>query len=143
VGLHPLYSEAATPASAPEVIGYTAINNVEVRVRELDQLGDLMDTAVSAGGNTISGVRFTIGETADLQDQARQAAVEDAREKAEKLADLAGVSLGPVLSISEGGVSPMPVFGADIGLGGGGALPVEPGAETVSVTVQVTWVLTD
>jgi uncharacterized protein YggE len=143
VSLFPRYAEQPQPAGLPEVAGYTATNNVEVRVRDLDQLGQLLDAAVAAGGNTISGIRFVAGEDADLDQQARAAAMDDARAKAEQLAALAGASLGPVISIREGAAAPIPGFGGEAAAGIGGAVPIEPGTEMVSVSLQVTWQLTD
>jgi uncharacterized protein YggE len=142
VSLFPRYAEQPQ-AGQPEVAGYTAIHNVEIHVRDLDQLGTLLDAAVAAGGNTISGIRFTASDNADADQQARAAAMDDARAKAEQLAALAGAALGPVISISEGSTGPTPVFGGDIVADIGGAVPIEPGTETQTVSLQVTWQLTN
>jgi uncharacterized protein YggE len=127
----------------PEIAGYTALNNVDVQVRDLDQLGTLLDAAVAAGANTISGIRFVASDDLALTEQARAAAMDDARQKAEQLASLAGASLGPVISLSEGAAGPTPIFGGDTTAGIGGAVPIEPGTETVSVSLHVTWQLID
>ena len=124
----------------PEITGYVATNIVEVQVIDLDNLGNLLDTAIQAGGNTIEGIQFQVSDPGDLVDQAREAAMSDAQDKAEQLAELAGAQLGDVLTISESSRSPVPV-----GRGGAAqleaAVPVEPGTQTVEVNVQVTWLL--
>jgi len=143
VSLFPRYAEQPQPAGLPEIAGYTALNNVDVQVRDLDQLGALLDAAVAAGANTISGIRFVASDDLALTEQARAAAMDDARQKAEQLASLAGASLGPVISLSEGAAGPTPIFGGDTTAGIGGAVPIEPGTETVSVSLHVTWQLID
>jgi uncharacterized protein YggE len=141
ITLQPRYGDQTNPNAVPEIVGYTAINNVEVRARDLDQLGDLLDTAIQAGANNVGGIRFSVGEPDTLREGAEQAAFDDARAKAERWARLAGGTLGPVLSLSDGTVSESPVFAADLGLRAGGGVPLEPGTETIRVVIQVTWQL--
>lgn len=139
--LYPQYQGPTTPEGQPELSGYVAVNTVQVRAENLSDLGDLLDTAVEAGGNRIENVRFEISNQDALLEQAREEAFNNAREKAEQLAELAGAELGSIVSISESGVSqPFP-----LGLGGGAvaaeqaAVPIEPGSQTVSASLQVTW----
>ena len=125
----------------PELVGFTANNVVEARVRELDGLGELLDAAVQAGGNQIQGIRFEIEDPSVLLVQARDAAWEDALAKAEQLADLAGAELGPALTIQEFSRTPRPYEGVravtfDMAAA---AVPVEPGEQSVEIEVQVTW----
>jgi uncharacterized protein YggE len=142
VSVQPRYGNQTDPTAIPEIVGYTAINNVEVRVRDLAQLGDLLDTAIQAGANNVGGIRFSVSEASEVREDAEQAAFNDARAKAERWARLAGGTLGPVLSITDGAVNAVPVFGRDLGgLGAGGAAPIEPGTETLTVFIQVTWEL--
>ncbi|SPF78415.1 SIMPL domain-containing protein [Pseudoprimorskyibacter insulae] len=91
--------------------GYVASNMLMIRVRDLSQLGGLLSVMVEDGANTLSGVSFGVSETDALENQARRDAVADALAKAELYADAAGVALGPILSINEGGISaPMPIM---------------------------------
>lgn len=83
------------------IIGYEARNSVSVRVRDLPRLGVVMDAALSAGSNDFNGLRFTMQDPAPLEAQARQAAVKDALARATELAEAAGVTLGPVLTLTE------------------------------------------
>lgn len=135
--LFPRYEQAPdSPTSV--LVGYTAINTVEVRVRDLENLGQLLDTAVEAGANTIEGVEFRVSEASEQVVEARAAAVADAQQKAEQLARLVNAQLGEVLTITEfSNQGPIPLTSE--GLGAGGQVPVQPGTQSVEVIVQVTW----
>jgi uncharacterized protein YggE len=122
------------------VVGYTAVNIVEVKVKNLDRLGELLDAAVKAGGNTVEGINFEVSDAATLLDQAREAAMQDAKHKAEQLASLADASLGNVLTINEVSNTPRPVTRAGV-VAAQAAVPVAPGTESIQVDVQVTWLL--
>lgn len=144
IQLFPLYAELPVEPQpqpqAPEVTGYRAYNVVEVRVRNLTNLGGMLDAAVEAGGNIIESIRFDIGEPDQLLQQARVDAMQDARQKAEQLAGLADAELGEVLSINETTFTP---FGFERGMPafGGADAPVEPGVQFLQVDVQVTWLI--
>jgi uncharacterized protein len=85
----------------PEVLGYVARNTVAVRVREIGEVGSVVDATSEAGANRIDGIAFGIGDMRPHLDEARGDAVRNAREKAELYADTAGVTLGEVLGIRE------------------------------------------
>lgn len=126
-------------ATGGSITGYIATNIVEVTVRDLDGLGQLLDAAVRSGGNVIESIRFEVSDPEELRGQARAAAVENARQKAAQLAELAGASLGEVLVINalEGG--PGPLAGPMMMQAESAAVPIRPGTEPVQVQVQVTW----
>lgn len=95
---------------APRLTGYTASSTVSVRLRELDAVGAVLDSVIGEGANELSGISFSLADPAAAENEARRAAVMDARARAETYAEAAGVSLGEVQSISEsGGGGPMPV----------------------------------
>jgi uncharacterized protein YggE len=123
------------------LVGYTAMNIVQVRTNKLDSLGSLIDQAVSAGANTIENIAFEVSDPQAVSDQAREAAMQNARHKAEQLANLAGATLGPVLEIQETSPTPGPVFQAAAPSAQAAVVPVSPGSQTVSVDLQVTWTL--
>jgi uncharacterized protein len=133
----------AKSANAAVPAGFYRVNNmIQVTIRDLDKVGDVLDAAVEAGANNVWGVSFGLDKTDALEAQAREKAVDDARARAESLAKLNGVAVGDVIAISEvigGGPSPMYAEAVSLrGLGGGGA-PVEPGELTFSTQVQVVY----
>lgn len=125
--------------------GYRVQNVVSASIRDLDNAGTAIDAATAAGGNDtiVQGVRFAIEEDSELVTAARAAAWADAKTKAEQLAGLAGRSLGAAISISESTTFPTPVpFYARAAEGAGDvATPIEPGQQTVTVTISVQFAL--
>jgi uncharacterized protein YggE len=125
---------------------YAVDNTVYVTVRNLETLGDLLDTAVSAGANTVNSIQFDVEEKDEALQQARAEAVEDARNQAQALAQAAGLTLGEIRSISFFDAPVYPLFD---GKGGGGmaaaeaaaAVPIQPGQLTFTVNVSVTYEL--
>lgn len=144
VQLQPRYQE---PQPGPqqargELAGYSATNIVQVQVRNLDNLGQLLDTAVQAGGNRIEGIHFEVSDPGEAVEQARTAAWEDAQAKAEQLVDLAGAELGVAWSIREFTNIPRPAGrGGPMMEAAAAAPPVEPGSQTIEVRLEVTWLL--
>jgi len=92
--------------------GFEAGQSLQVKVRDLDKISEILDVAVSNGANQSGGVSFTIDEITDLQAQAREEAINDAEAKAKKLADQLGVTLGAIRGFSDGygGGAPMPYY---------------------------------
>lgn len=127
----------------PRIVGYHVSNVVQLKIRKKDDVGKILDTAIAAGANTLSGVYFTIDDPSALQAQARTKAVKDAMAKAKTLADAAGVRLGKIISITEG-VSVRPitekVFAAPAArMDAGGPGPIETGQAEISVSVEMHW----
>jgi len=144
VSLSPRYSNQPTENGQPQVTGYIATNTVQVTILDIDQVGQILDTAVQSGGNLIESIRFEISDPQQAQQQARTQAFEDAREKADQLAQLAGVQLVQVISIVETSSLPPRPFAA----GGAAeaaadmAVPIEPGTQNVQIDLQVSWEIT-
>ncbi len=107
IGLFPRY-ERTNDGRQPRVVGYIASNDVQIRVRDLDALGGILDAVVGDGANQMNGIQFMLSDPSSAMDEARAAAVADARAKADVLATAAGVTLGDVLSIREGGGANVP-----------------------------------
>lgn len=127
------------------VTGYRADNSIRVTLRELDGASATLATVIAAGGNAtrINGVSYSITDDSALVRDARARAFADAESRARQYADLAGLSLGKVISISETAAaptpSPMPMprgapMAADV--------PLSPGQQTVGFTVTAVWELT-
>ena len=90
-----------------KITGFEITNQLQVTVRDTAILGQVLDTAVKAGANNVSGVTFYVDDQTAAAREARRLAVEDARTKAEELATAAGLTLGPVVSITEGTQPPV------------------------------------
>ena len=128
----------------PRVTGYQLSNAVEATVRTIDASGGLIDAALAAGATSMDGLSFRLAEPREALAEARRRAVVDAHTRAETLAAEAGVELGPVVAISEGGyAAPGPLWPmaqmmkgtADV------ATPVEAGTDELSVTLTVTYAI--
>lgn len=124
--------------------GYTVSQNLHVKIRMLDKVGDIIGAAGELGANQIGGINFTIDDPAKIRAEARVKALEAAKEKAEALAKVAGVTLRRVVSFQESGDNqPMPIYAnyakmEAVGLGGA-APSVEAGSTDVVVNVTVTY----
>jgi uncharacterized protein YggE len=138
--LFPRYTQTSAE-DVPTLAGYVAINIVEARVAEIDNLGEVLDAAVAAGGNTIDSIRFEFSDPAEVLEQARSAAMQDVQDKAGQLASLAGGELGEVLTISESTRTPPVFFDESQPAADQAIVPIEPGTQSVEVEVQVTWIL--
>ncbi len=130
-------------------IRYHVSNNVNVKIRDLESVGTLLDAAIEAGANNIYGVEFALDDPTEAQSQARAKAVERAKAKAEELAGLTGVALGDIVSVSEiigmGGGFYNGMVGASsyMGMGGGGGTPVSPGELEVSYQIQISYAIAE
>lgn len=124
----------------PQVVGYIASNQLMVRVRDLSALGRVLEAALDDGANSLGGLSFSVADAAALKAEARRRAVAGAREAAEVLAEAAGVSLGAVEEIVEGGGGrPAPFGVARMEMAASDAIPVAPGEIDVAATVTITW----
>lgn len=133
--------ENRSDGGAPKVVGYQASNMVTVTVRDTARLGAVVDAVAAAGGNRIFGVSFAVDEPREQIDAARERAVADARAKAELYATAAGVKLGAVMSISEGGgmgPSPAPLLAR---AEAAADTPVAEGTVTLGATVEVVYAI--
>jgi len=122
------------------VTGFQASNQVTVKIRDLAKTADVIDRLVAAGVNDISDIQFVVSAPSKPLDAAREAAMADARRKAELYAKAAGVVLGPAKMISEeGGVVPPPIMmraGREAA-----STPVSAGEQTQRVSVTVSYEL--
>jgi uncharacterized protein YggE len=125
---------------------YQVANTVTVTIRDLTKLEDVITASVNAGANTVSGLSFGIADQTKLEDQAREAAVKDARQRADKLAAALGVSVGdPVVVVEVNGsvVQPMPMLRMAANTAGAQAasMPVSQGQLDVTVNVQISFAI--
>ena len=128
----------------PRINGYQVSNSVTVVVRDLADLGSILDKSVTVGANTVNGVSFSVAAPSDLLDEARKAAFAEAREKAELYADVSGATLGDLISITEqqsyGAPQPYPMY-ARAEMSAAAPVPVEAGEMSFAISVNVAWEL--
>lgn len=134
------------PIERDKIIGYKIQNSVDITVRDIAKVGEVIDGVVESGVDQISSLQFTIDDPDQLKSQARDKAVADASKKAERLAGQLGKQVGKIVAFSESGRFPPVIFGREalLGKGGdlGGELPrVEPGENEVTVLVSITYEL--
>ena len=123
---------------------YVVENTVNVTVRDLAQLGKLLDTTVKAGANNIYGISFDVEDKTDALAQARDLAIQDAKEKAQAVAVSSGVTLGEIQNINvynSGGV--IPYYDSKYGMGGAEApvaeVPVSAGTLVITFEANLTY----
>ncbi|MFH1186987.1 MAG: SIMPL domain-containing protein [Candidatus Levyibacteriota bacterium] len=128
------------------ITGYNVTQNLEVKVKPIEKINKVIDTATANGANISGGAQFSFSDELKekLEKEAREEAVKKAKQKAEGLAKAAGIRLGKIVDISEQGLSqyPIPLVGR------GGAIEetdrkeptnITPGENTVSVTVSLSY----
>ena len=134
VSLDPVMSNDGT-----SIVGYTASDSISVTKLAIAKAGAVVDAAVGAGANGVSGPSLTVSSQDSLYAQALKAAVAQAKTKAQALADAAGRSLGEVTTIVEGGgSSPLPF---PVGASARDSTPIEAGTQQIQATVTVTYAL--
>lgn len=137
LGIWPIFAERQQPR---KTVGYRASNQLRVTIRDIDRLGAILDATVTDGANSISGPTFSIADPEPLLAKARDGAVEDAIAKAERYAAAAGVKLGRVLSIDEGGSSP--VFARQMRAEAMAvSTPIAPGETILAASVTMTFAI--
>jgi uncharacterized protein YggE len=138
-----IYPQYTYPRNgSPTINGYQVNETIEVKIRNLDQTSTIVDGAVTAGANQVSGPNFQIENPEKLKDQARASAIADAKAKASALQGQLDIHLGKIVNFYEnaGGYPIMYEKAAPLGLGGGmGGAPTPslPSGEN-EITVDVT-----
>lgn len=145
LSISPFYDE-----EGDDLQGYGIYNSLHATIRDLEKAGGIIDAATKAAGDEIvvEGVYFSFDDNTELVAKARADAVRRAREQAEQLADAAGVDLGDLLKLTEDSVPYGPVLDdADFERVASGdelsaAAPIEPGSESLSVSVTLVFEIT-
>jgi uncharacterized protein YggE len=137
LSLQPQY-DSSKPGT-PHLLGFQVTNQVTVKIRDIDNLPGVLDRAIGAGANEMSGIEFVVSEQSKLLDRARGEAMADAYRKAELYAAAAGAKVGHVEAIAEEGSTPPPRAMAAFRAA---ATPVAPGEQTLHVAVTVSYELT-
>ncbi|WP_158085683.1 SIMPL domain-containing protein [Henriciella aquimarina] len=143
LSLQPRYDYSNRDGSPPDLVGYTASNQLTVTVRDLDNLGKTMDAIVAEGGNTISGLSFGLDDPSAAQDEARRKAVEKAMERANLYAQATGYQVARIVTINETSYdrpTPMPMMAMREDASGA-STKVSGGEVGYSVSVDITFEL--
>jgi uncharacterized protein len=138
VSLQPQYDNAGGT-----ITGYRAVNSIRVKIHPASTASRLLAVIVGTGGDAtrINSVSYSIEDDSQLVKDARAHAFADAKDRATQYAQLSGLGLGKILSISEvaGGASPTAIPAPRSGMQA--AVPLEPGQQTVSFSVTAVWEL--
>ena len=128
------------------IIGYRASNSIDVKIRKLESASQTLSLIISTGGDAtrLNSVNYSIEDDSQLVKDARARAFNDAKDRAEQYAQLSGLGLGKVISITESGAAtpPPPPVPYSRGAEMAAAVPVEPGQQTVGFSVTVIFELT-
>ena len=137
INIHPQYRYAEN--QPPTITGYQASNTVNIKVRDVAKVGEVLDALVASGANQVNGPSFEIDEPESVYDEARQAALKKAQARAEMYAGSLGLRVRRLVSISEGGgfQPPMPMMKAMAMDARQQSAPVSPGETTLSASLEV------
>jgi uncharacterized protein len=145
VSLQPTY-DYSSGINPPRITGFQMSNTVAVTIRDLTKLGDAIDNSLAAGATSLDGVTFRVNDQTSAEAQARQAAMTEARAKADTLAAAAGISISGVASIAETS-APLP-YPINYALGAASApdvakvaTPIQAGTTDVTITVAVVYLI--
>jgi len=141
VGARYDYSQDGKP---PRIIGYQATNTLVAKMRDIGKAGAVIDKAVGVGANRLDSIAFGFADPKPVLNDARRAAVADARDKARLYADAAGVKLGRLMSISDSFSSapgPFPVMARMEMATDAKAAPIAPGETTLSASVTLVYAI--
>jgi uncharacterized protein len=131
-------AEPRQPGDASaRIIGYRVSNVVQVRARDVDSLGRILDASVAAGANVVRNIHFTLGDPTRVEAEARALAMQDASARARQIAAAAGVRLGPLLSVTESAPA-RPVARMSVATMAG---PVEPGQLEITVSLDARYAI--
>ncbi len=132
----------------PKIVNYQANNNITIKIRDMRNIGPVLDALVAQGANQINGPSFSVDNTDALMDMARKEAVKKAHERAQLYAPAAGLKVKRIVSMSEaGGFAPQPMVmmaarKMEMAVADAAApTPVATGEVAMSVTVNVTYEL--
>jgi hypothetical protein len=139
--LGPVYSRVRAAADTPRIVGYTAVNMVQVTVDTMGRVGAVIDAAIGAGANRVAGLSFELRDWDAARIAALELAVAKAKREAEAVARAAGQRLGTPISISMSATPvPRPMFEARaVDMAAAVATPVEGGTLSVTASVHIVY----
>lgn len=141
--LNPVYNY--TNDKGQELVGYEVTQNLTLKIRDLSKIGDIIAKTTEKGANQVGNISFTIDDEYELKNQARELAIEKAKEKALLIADQSGMKLGEIKSVYENSdpiISPVMYSNAKMdsqsSMGGGLTSPtIQSGQNEIKVEVTL------
>ncbi len=136
----PKYSNGVN-GRVPRIDGYTVSNNVHVRIHKTSQVGPVIDAVVQSGANQVNRIAFSVEDSSKMMDEARRDAMADAKRKAAIYAQAAGVTLGKVLYVIEGGGAipgPVPMYRMQAAMQ---STPISSGEQQLNVNTTVVFAI--
>lgn len=144
--LNPSYNW--TEKDGQKLVGYEVYQSVDLKIRDLDKIGDVIAKTTEKGANQVGSIQFTIDDEFELKNEARELAIEKAKEKAELIASQTGMKLGDIKGVYETAITP--VFAYDYtnarkevmmsdSAGGISAPSIEAGQNEIKVEVTLTY----
>ena len=132
------------PQGKRVLVGYEVRQTLEVKVRDIGKISQVIDSAIDAGANQVSNLSFTVDKQDEFKKQAREKAIKEAKAKAKEIASQLGIHLVRIIGFSESAIMPTPRLfnfeGEAMGMGGGGTAPqIETGENKIGVTVNITY----
>jgi len=127
------------PPGKRVLVGYEITQSLEVKIRDMVKIGDIIQGATEAGANQVGDLQFTIDKKDELKAQARAEAITKAKNKAEALASQLGVHLIRITNFSESSEVPVPYALREAAPAGGGTPQIETGENKIEVTVTITY----
>ncbi len=135
----PVYAEQKPGEAQPRITGYQVSNQVQVTIRDLKASGDILDKVIAAGANQVNGIAFDVADPDKPAEAALTDAIAEAKKKAARMADAAGVRLVRIVSVTADGGA-RPVFAMDGGMRALKApVPIMAGTRTVSASATIVW----
>lgn len=144
--LQPQYArpDRENPNAEPRIVGYRAMNMVQVTIDDVARTGPVIDAAIQAGANRVAALNFELKDPESARREALRLAVARARADAAAIAEAAGQGLGPPLTINTSEWQPMPKYGRVMDMARSemaqvAPTPVEAGTLSVSAMVMITY----
>jgi len=123
--------------SPPKLVGFSVSNELRIKVRQIGRVGEILDSLIQAGATDSGSVQFLHSNMSQVLDQARRAAMADARRKAELYAQSSGLKLGGVAWVTEVPASAAPAPLPMRAYAAAGSVPISAGADTLNVQITV------
>ncbi len=122
--------------------GYDGNVTVSIKTEDVAQVSQVIEAATTAGANQVQGTSFQVASPEEYRAQARNKAIENAKQQAQELADSLGIKLGKVVNVVEhsqtsGGPVPMYAVAESRALGGGGGPSIQPGSQEITSVVTL------